>query len=453
VDTYAAHIDHLSRAYGDAIAAAGYDALVIASGRAAAKNRFDDQYWPLSPTPAFTHWLPLPEADAFVVLRPGARPKLVRTVVDDYWDAPKAPARRPNPSDIRTDAPAAPSQVQPESDHFWSAFELVEVRADDVAAQLPSGPRVATITRDALPEGNTNPPALVAALDRIRTRKTAYEVECLYAASARAVPGHRKAAAMFAEGDPSELQLHLAYLAATDQTDASAPYQGIVAVGEHTAILHWVAYHRRPSGRADTSLLVDAGASHLGYGCDITRTYSRGTSPAARRFAELVAAMDRLQLAVCAAIQPGMEYEALHDHAHLLLASALRELGIATGSADELVARGVTRALFPHGLGHSLGVSVHDVGMKPRAPRADNPFLRNTSVIEVGQVFTIEPGCYVIPALVDPLRADDRERLLDWARIDELAAFGGVRIEDDVVVTPGGIDNLTRRAFAAPAGP
>jgi len=425
---YAAHVAHLGRAYGDAITAAGFDALVIASGRAAEKNRFDDQSWPLSPTPAFAHWLPLVEPDAYLVLRPGARPRLVRTIVDDFWEAPAAP----------------------DSDHFWSAFDVVEARAAEIAQHLPTG-RVAVVSRDdAGPPGELNPPALIAALDRVRTRKTAYEIDCLAAATERAVRGHRRLAELFAAGDPSELQLHLAFLAAADQTDAGAPYQGIVALGEHAAILHWVSYQRRPLGRTDTSLLVDAGSRHLGYGSDITRTHVRGTTPAARRFGDLIAAVDRLQHDVCARITVGMEYEALHDLSHGLLAAALRELGLATGSADELLARGVTRALFPHGLGHSLGIVVHDVGMKPRPPRADNPFLRNTSAIETGQVFTIEPGCYFIPSLLAPLRADDRRGLLEWRLIDELAAFGGVRIEDNIAVTEAGVVNLTRRAFEAP---
>jgi Xaa-Pro dipeptidase len=212
-----------------------------------------------------------------------------------------------------------------------------------------------------------------------------------------------------------------------------------------------VSYQRRPSGRPETSFLLDAGARVLGYGSDITRTHVRGTGAAARKFAELVARIDRVQEDVCARIEVGMEYEALHDHAHVLLAGALRDVGLSTASADELVARGVTRALFPHGLGHSLGVVVHDVGMKPRAPRADNPFLRNTSAIEVGQVFTVEPGCYFIPALLDPLRADDRRVMLDWPLVDELAPFGGIRIEDDVVIGATGVVNLTRQAFAAAA--
>jgi Xaa-Pro dipeptidase len=109
----------------------------------------------------------------------------------------------------------------------------------------------------------------------------------------------------------------------------------------------------------------------------------------------------------------------------------------------------VTRALFPHGLGHSLGICVHDVGMKPRPPRPENKYLRNTSAIEAGQVFTIEPGIYFIGGLLAPLRTGDGARLLDWKQIDELAAFGGIRIEDNVHVQASGVRNLTREAFAA----
>ena len=87
--------------------------------------------------------------------------------------------------------------------------------------------------------------------------------------------------------------------------------------------------------------------------------------------------------------------------------------------------------------------------MKPRPPRPENRFLRNTSQIEVGQVFTIEPGLYFIEGLLGPLRAGSHSGLVDWRLVDELAPFGGIRIEDNVVVQAGGIRNLTREAFGA----
>ena len=425
--TYPEHIAHLQKATEAALARHGFEALVLCSGTAQAKNRFDDQYWPLSPTPTYTHWCPLAEADAFVIVRPGKKPTLVRTVVDDFWET------------------AAP----PESDHFWAAFDLVNVEPGHAADVLPTG-KVAVITRDpsTAPPGDVNPQELVGALDAIRTKKTAYEIACLAEATTRAVRGHRATEQLFRAGDPSELELHLAYLGASQQDDAVTPYKNIVALGAHAAVLHYIAYERvRVAG--DTSMLVDAGARCNGYGSDITRTYVRGQGGAAKRFRDLLAAMDQLQQALCARIRPGMPYEDLHDHAHVLLAEALRTLGIAHGGANELVDRGVTRALFPHGLGHSLGVVTHDVGMKQRPPRPDNKFLRNTSTIEVGQVFTIEPGIYVIDALLAPLRADDRKRLIDWAAIDELRAFGGIRIEDNVEVRTDGVRNLTREAYAA----
>ena len=427
--TYRDHIGYLQRGYEAALAANGFDAVVLCSGAAASKNRFDDQSWPLSPTPAYSHWCPLVEADAFVAVVPGNKPKLVRTVVDDFWET-------------------APP---PESDHLWAAFDVVEVVAGRAGDALPGG-NVAVITRDPgqAPNGAVNPPALIAALDALRTKKTKYEVDCLVEASARAVRGHRHVEEKFYEAEPSELDLHLAYLDASGQDDPGTPYKNIVALGAHAAVLHYVAYQRqRVAG--DTSLLLDAGAKRLGYGSDITRTYVRGGGAATRRFGDVLQRMDQLQQEVCRRIRPGMEYEALHDDAHRLLAEVMLDLGIGRGSADALVERGVTRAVFPHGLGHSLGVVVHDVGMKPRPPRSENRFLRNTSTIEVGQVFTIEPGFYVIDALVKPLADDDRKDLLDWNAIAELKPFGGIRIEDDVVVESAGIRNLTREAFAAAA--
>lgn len=425
--TYPEHIAQLQRATEAALAEHKVEALVLCSGAPQSRNRFDDQSWPLMPTPAFAHWCPLVEADAFVIVRPGKKPTLVRTVVDDFWE---------------TIAP-------PESDHFWSAFDVVTVEPGHASDVLPGG-KVAVITRDPgqAPPGEVNPQALLAALDQTRTRKSAYEIECLAEATRRAVRGHRRTEELFRQGTPSELDIHLAFLQASQQDDPTTPYKGIVALGAHSAVLHYVAYEsRQVSG--DTSLLVDAGARCNGYGSDITRSYVRGTGAAAKRFGELIARMDAMQQEIIQRIKPGLAYEDLHDESHRLLADVMRDLGIGKGTSAELVDRGITRAFFPHGLGHSLGVMVHDVGMKLRPPRPENKFLRNTSTIEAGQVFTIEPGFYVIDALMAQLKADDRATLVDWTAVDALRPFGGIRIEDNVVVQAQGVRNLTREAYSA----
>jgi Xaa-Pro dipeptidase len=251
----------------------------------------------------------------------------------------------------------------------------------------------------------------------------------------------------FLAGDHAELDLHLMYLVATRQDAMDTPYSNIVALDAHAATLHHVHYGR--PAKPATTLLLDAGARHRGYASDITRTYVKGASAGAAAFGGLVAGLEQLQQQICAEVQVGNHYEALHNRAHEHLAVLLAEIGIVRASADELVVSGATRQFLPHGLGHSLGLCCHDVGCALEKPRPDNPFLRNTARIEPDQCFTIEPGCYFIPEKLAALRASALGARADWKLIGELAALGGVRIEDDVVVRASGpVDNLTRAVLA-----
>ena len=109
---------------------------------------------------------------------------------------------------------------------------------------------------------------------------------------------------------------------------------------------------------------------------------------------------------------------------------------------------------FPHGLGHFLGLQTHDVaGLIDNdgndIDRPDgHPFLRLTRELEAGNVLTIEPGLYFIEPLLRKWRDEHDANDINWSKVDELAPYGGIRIEDNVLVTEGGCDNLTRRAFA-----
>ena len=116
--------------------------------------------------------------------------------------------------------------------------------------------------------------------------------------------------------------------------------------------------------------------------------------------------------------------------------------------AEETVTSGLSRAFFPHGLGHSLGLTCHDVGCAEIKPKPNNPFLRNTSTISVDQVFTVEPGIYFIDMLLQPLRHGANAARVDWKLVDALATLGGIRIEDDVQVLDGGLRNFTRDHLA-----
>ena len=242
------------------------------------------------------------------------------------------------------------------------------------------------------------------------------------------------------------------YLGATEQRETDLPYPSIVALNEHAATLH---YQHLRIGRPTLarSLLIDAGAQFAGYAADITRTYAGSKDD----FAALIDSMETLQQKVCSEVRPGVDYLELHLLAHRLLAAVLRDHGLVTCADDEAIAAGITRAFLPHGLGHLLGLQVHDAGGrqadpsgKRREPPSTDPFLRLTRTLEPGFVVTIEPGLYFIPALLKPLLAR-HEAKVNRAMVERLLPFGGIRIEDDVVVTAEGQRNLTREAFAAAA--
>ena len=223
------------------------------------------------------------------------------------------------------------------------------------------------------------------------------------------------------------------------------PYKNIVALGEHAATLHHVSYDRTAVQKPADSLLLDAGATCFGYCSDITRTYVRGAGAAASAFKGLIDQTEAMQQKLCGEVKVGLAYERLHERSHEEVGRILVETGVSKMSAEETVSSGATRAFFQHGLGHALGLQCHDVGCADIKPKAENPFLRNTSIIAPDQVFTIEPGIYFIEMLLAPLRA--KEKRIDWALVGELAKLGGIRIEDDVRVRPQGIDNLTRQVI------
>ncbi|HQL49523.1 MAG TPA: M24 family metallopeptidase, partial [Holophaga sp.] len=173
------------------------------------------------------------------------------------------------------------------------------------------------------------------------------------------------------------------------------------------------------------------------------------------RFEALIAGMERIELELCAAVKPGLPFGELHGLCHRKLGALLQSAGILKTSPEESVAKGFTRAFMPHGLGHHLGIQVHDVGGKLagpdgtfQAPPPEYPSLRTTRTIEERHVLTIEPGLYFIPMLLKPFREGEHAGAFDWKLVDELTPLGGIRIEDDVVVTAAGHRNLTREHLA-----
>ena len=428
------HLASVSRALELAMERNEIDRLVIHAGLQRMAFR-DDQPYPYRPNPWFSYFVPVLDAPGSLLeWTLGRQPRLRLVVPNDYWHSPPHPPIDP-----------------------WVKQFDVEVHTSPAEALRPlaaaADPGSAWIGEPAPPEGpwRVNPPALLAELEDRRTRKTPYELACIREASRRAVAGHRAAARAF-EAGASEYAIHLAYLAATGHTDNELPYGNIVALNENAATLHYQLLERTaPAERR--SLLIDAGASCGGYAADITRTW---TATPGGSFATLVRRMDSIQQTLCREVRIGVDWRDLHLRAHHEVAVLLAEMGVLRVTPDTAVAQGISGTFLPHGLGHLLGLQVHDVGGfrnlprdEPVPPPAGHPHLRLTRRLEKGFVVTVEPGIYFIPSLLDRLRAGPFAAHVDWQLVDRLRPFGGVRIEDDVLVTANGQENLTRAAFAS----
>ena len=283
-----------------------------------------------------------------------------------------------------------------------------------------------------------------------RAYKTDFEIDCIRRATEIGVSGHAAAREAFADG-ATEFQIHTQYLRASEQTAADLPYANIVALNEHAAVLHYQHYDR-VAPAALRSFLIDAGARHCGYAADITRTYSARASD---RFAELVDALDREQQALVKTIRAGIDYLALHVDMHRRLGGLLAEFQLVKCDAAHAFESGITQSFLPHGLGHLLGLQTHDVaGQQTSAdggqnlPPEEYAALRLTRRCEASMVFTIEPGLYFIPMLLDALRQSPLGREVNWPAVEALMPYGGIRIEDNVLVTNDAPHNFTRVAFA-----
>lgn len=432
---FAAHLAQVMQRTTDVLSRSGFDSLLVHAGEPLPVFRDDTEY-PYKPHAMFRWWLPLLDAPGSVVLfQPGQRPRLYFRAATDFW----------------YQAPQIPSQGWPEHVEVVTVGSLAEL-----LSVLPRDLGRAAWLGDRRPEGLDNgvvlaPESLWQRLEFARSRKTDYEIRCLKLANQLGVQGHRAAASAFQAG-ASEYEIHQAFVAACGQREQELPYNAIVAVNESAAVLHYQVLQRQPA-QPSRSLLLDAGASCRGYGSDITRTYARGDND----FVTLIQLMDEMQRKLAARVRPGVDWKDIHLAAVAGVADILSEMGIVTCSADEATERGLTRVFFPHGIGHMLGLQVHDVAgfwadedatPIPRPPL--DPALRLTRTLEPGFVVTLEPGLYFIDSLLAPLRQDVARRgLLNWALIDHLRPFGGVRIEDNLALTSSGHLNLTRDAFAA----
>ena len=431
---YSEHLKTVIRRFDEALEATGFDSALIFSGQPQVAF-LDDNSYPYRVNPLFKYWLPITEnPKSYIFYRKGETPKLFLFQARDFW---------------HTQPQLPPGEWQELFD--IQLIDTIQPVRSALTGQLSKAAFLGEAFEglEAWGLAEVNPSELINYLHFQRTLKTDYEVNCLRKANVLAAQGHIAAKQAF-DNKASELEIHHAYLAAIECHEPQLPYNSIVALNQNGAVLHYDMYETKAPAE-HLSFLIDAGALHDGYCADITRTYSASTEGF---YAELVQAMDEAEQAIIGEVAVGRSYYDLHVEMHRKIAGLLAQFGFFKIPAEAIFERGYTRAFFPHGLGHFIGLQVHDVAghlKSPQgesyAPDAHHPFLRLRQTIQAGQVFTIEPGLYVVDQLLEEFEGNED---FNWQRIAELRPYGGVRIEDSVYVREDGtVENLTRDAFAS----
>lgn len=430
------HLNEKLSLYGELMDGFGFAALVIPSG--IPKQIFlDDNPYAFKVNVHFKALIPLCDVpNSYILYIPGQKPLLIFYQPEDYWHV----------------VPTNPEGI------WLDCFDIKLVNGrDDWQKFLPKNKKNLVWLGEAQPELDTlgieiiNPTKLLNPIHYNRAYKSDYEIACLRQATLLAAKGHLAAKEAFYNGQ-SELEINIAYLLATKQKEEELPYGNIVALNNHGAILHYSDLNRQRLSQQNTySLLIDAGASFHGYCSDITRTWSFQKN----EFSELIVDFDILQQDLIKELAPNKSYVDIHISTHMKIAELLRAMDFIHCDAQTAIETGISSTFYPHGLGHLLGLQVHDIGGHQinaqgeiKNPPKDHPFLRLTKSLEIGFCITMEPGLYFIDILLNKIKQTEHSKLINWAKVESFRKYGGIRIEDDVVIHQKSVENLSRDAFA-----
>jgi len=293
---------------------------------------------------------------------------------------------------------------------------------------------------------------LIKAVVSLRNVKDSYEIEELEKAAAIGFKMHVAAMKMAKPGiTEREIAGTMEGVAMSNGAMVSFP----VILSQNGETLHNHDHSQiLQKGRL---MLADAGAeTMMHYACDFTRTVPVGGkfSQKQREIYQIVLDTNN---AATAAIKPGVKYQSVHLLAARVIASGLKDLGIMKGDVDEAVQSGAHAMFFPHGLGHMMGLDVHDmeglgedyVGYDEETCRIQQfgtAYLRLGKKLEKGFVLTNEPGIYFIPSLIKLWKKEKKfAQFINYTKVEEYIGFGGIRLEDDILVTENGHQMIGKR--------
>jgi Xaa-Pro aminopeptidase len=288
-------------------------------------------------------------------------------------------------------------------------------------------------------------PAYQMHCNAVRRRKDAAEIALVRRAAEATAAGYAHIQSLLCPGITERLvQIELETAMFRAGADGVG-YETIVGFGPRAAVLHG-----QPSdalARPDDVVLIDAGGEIGFYTADVTRTYSAGGrfTPEQHAIYDIVLAAELAGIDGC---RIGVEWHDVHRTAAAVIATGLRDLGILKCSVDEALDAAAVWMFFPHGIGHTVGLGVRDVGGhapdRPAGRQCCGATPRIDLPLEAGHLVTVEPGIYFVPAILDSAQYRNQYRdAVDWELLERWRPVGGVRIEDNVLVTAKGPDVLT----------
>lgn len=430
---YEKHIGEKVARFQAILETTDFDQIIIGSGNSKVQFQ-DDMAYPFKANPYFREWLPLDKrANCFLqIQRNTDKPKLYLLNAEDIWHTP-------------------PQQL-PEG--FADCLEVIEYSdIKRLKKQLKNAGEHLILINESneldIPQTHWNHQQVLHAIDFQRRSKTAYEHACIRQATWLAVPAHRAAEEAFRAG-ATELQIGNAYLAACNCSESEMPYAIIAGINENAAVLHHHQLNKQPV--KPRSFLIDAGVQFNNYASDITRTYAFDQDS---EFSAMIQCLDTAQQQLVAQGSIGQSPMDLHALAQQKIAQILIDFKLINVSVEHALDKKIINTFFPHGLGHHLGCNVHDKGSRLANSQGDlipaskkYPKLRASAPMVANQVYTVEPGIYFIPSLLDKLQAGDQADSINWKEIKKWIPFGGIRIEDNIILhADNRLENITRQAF------